>query len=230
MHYPQQVHDSIAALSELPYFLSVDRSSPPSRPRGLGQAGLSLPAFVGGMARSILTGTTEGAADTEQSVGMPGSRTANKSAPRQPQALSTVSTAVVTQVSPQISPVMTQQQSSPGATVGADPTQFMPGGLSAETAMTPYGGYGMPGFPSNQSGISPMQPYTYGAGGRAVAIDPSTGQPITGGYVPARGALTAPVSIGAATAGLPWLPLALIGGVAALAFLLPRAKKKKASR
>lgn len=231
MHYPQQATDSLATLSELPYFLPVGRSSPSGpRRQGLGQAGLALPAFVGSMARTILGGTTEGAADTDQSAGMPGSRATNKSAPRQPQSLSTVSTAVVTQVSPQISPVMTQQQSSPGATVGADPTQFMPGGLSAEQAITPYGGYGMPGFPTNTPGISPMQPYTYGAGGQPVAIDPGTGRPITGGYVtPARGALTAPVNIGAATAGIPWLPIALIGGVAALAFFLPRRKRQKAA-
>jgi hypothetical protein len=50
---------------------------------------------------------------TDQSEGMPGSKTNNPSVPRQPSALTTVSTAVVTSISPQISPVMTMMQSSP---------------------------------------------------------------------------------------------------------------------
>lgn len=217
MQYAQTATDPLARLSELPYFPRAD----------LGQLPM-LPGIIAGAARSIFSAgeSTEGEASTDQSVGMPGSRTLSPSAPRQPTSLSTVSTAVVTQVSPQISPVMSQQQSSPGATVGADPTQFMPGGLSAEQAMTPYGSWGMPGFPTNQPGISPMQPYTYGPSGRAVALDPYTGGPITGGYVQPRAPVTAPVNIGASTAGIPWLPIVLVGGVAALALLLPKRRKK----
>ena len=165
---------------------------------------------------------------TDQSAGMPGSRTSSPSVPRQPSALTTVSTAVVTQVSPQISPVMTMQQSSPGAMVDASPMQFMPGGISADQAITPYGSAGMPGYPTNQAGISPYQPYTMDpATGEYVPIDPRTGQPITSSYLQAGGQYS-PVRIGAATmTDLPWIPIAIIGGVVALAFLLP--KRRKAS-
>jgi len=165
---------------------------------------------------------------TDQSAGMPGSRSSNPSVPRQPSALTTVSTAVVTQISPQISPVMTQQQSSPGATVGANPMQFMPGGLSADQAITPYGSAGAPGYPTNQAGISPYQPYTMDPStGQYVPIDPRTGEAITSSYLQAGGQYS-PVRIGAATmTDLPWIPIAIIGGVVALAFLLPKRRAPK---
>ena len=122
---------------------------------------------------------------------------------------------------------MTQQQSSPGATVGANPMQFMPGGLSADQAITPYGGYGAPGFPTNQTGISPMQPYTMDPlTGRYVPTDPYTGQPITQSYVQPGGGQYSPVSVGGSRmTDIPWIPIAIIGGVAALAFLIPKRKR-----
>ncbi len=216
MHYPQSNADALQHLSDLPYF---DRPGD-----GLGQymeaAMLAMQAYESSQ-------DEEGEASTDQSEGMPGSRTSSPSAPRQPSALTTVSTAVVTQVSPQISPVMTQQQSSPGATVGANPMQFMPGGLSADQAITPYGGYGAPGYPTNQTGISPLQPYTMDPmTGQYVPIDPMTGQPITQSYVQPGGGQYSPVSVGGSRmTDIPWIPIAIVGGVAALAFLLPKRKR-----
>lgn len=214
MHYPQTNDDALQHLSDLPYF---DRPGD-----GLGQY---MEAAM--LAMQAYEGSQEGEASTDQSEGMPGSRTSNPSAPRQPSALTTVSTAVVTQVSPQISPVMTQQQSSPGATVGANPMQFMPGGLSADQAITPYGGYGAPGFPTNQSGISPLQPYTMDPmTGQYVPTNPYTGQPITQSYVQPGGGQYSPVSVGGSRmTDIPWIPIAIVGGVAALAFLLPKRKR-----
>lgn len=218
MHYPQTNGDALRHLSDLPYF-----DHPGERPKsnGLGQY---MEAAM--LAMQAYEGSQEGEASTDQSAGMPGSKTNSPSAPRQPTALSTISTAVVTQVSPQISPVMTQQQSSPGATVGANPTQFMPGGLSADQAITPYGGYGAPGFPTNQAGISPMQPYTMDPyTGQYVPTDPYTGQPITSSYQQAGGQYS-PVSVGGSRMmDIPWIPIAIVGGVAALAFLLPKRKR-----
>lgn len=217
MHYATTNRDALAHLSELPYF---------DKPGQLGQwseaAIMAYKAY-----QDSQKDDSEGAATTDQSGGMPGSRTSNPSAPRQPSALSTVSTAVVTQVSPQISPVMTQQQSSPGATVGANPTQFMPGGLSADQAMTPYGNYGMPGFPTNQPGISPMQPYTMDPRtGEYIAIDPRTGQPIQTSYVQPGGGQYSPVSVGGASmTDFPWIPVAIVGGVVGLALLWPKRKR-----
>ncbi|NIT36960.1 MAG: hypothetical protein GTN49_10765 [candidate division Zixibacteria bacterium] len=208
MHYAQTPRDALEHLSELPYF---------DRPGGrqLGQWMEMAGAFM------------EGLANTDQSAGMPGSREENKSVPRQPSALTTVSTAVVTQVSPQISPVMSQQQSSPGATVGANPTQFMPGGLSADQAITPYGSPGMPGYPTNQAGISPYQPYTMDpATGQYVPIDPATGQAITSGFVQPGGGQYSPVSVGGASmTDIPWIPIAIVGGVVGLALLWPKRKR-----
>lgn len=215
MHYPQTNRDALQHLSELPYFETPGDG-------GLGQymeaAMLAMEAYEGSQEGE------GGGADTNTSEGMPGS---NQSAPRQPSALTTVSTAIVTQVSPQISPVMTQQQSSPGATVGANPMQFMPGGLSADQAITPYGGYGAEGFPTNQPGISPLQPYTMDPRtGEYIPIDPRTGQPLTGGFTAPGGGQYSPVSVGGASmTDIPWIPIALVGGVVALAFFLPKRKR-----
>lgn len=53
-----------------------------------------------------------------------------------------------TQVSPQISPVMTQQQDSAGASVSANPSQYAPGGQqAAPSAAAPYGGSSAPSIP-----------------------------------------------------------------------------------
>jgi hypothetical protein len=122
---------------------------------------------------------------------------------------------------------MTQQQSSPGATVGANPMQFMPGGLSADTAISPFGNYADPAMPGSTPGISPYQPYTYGAGGY-VPIDPVTGQPITSGYLDSSGGQYSPVSVGGSTMqDLPWIPIALVGGGIALALFLGMQKRKR---
>lgn len=217
MQYPQTNNDALAYLSELPYF---------DKPGQLGQWGMmAAEAFKAYQSRD----QEGGEADTDQSSGMPGSRgSGNASVPRQPSSMSTVSTAVVTQVSPQISPVMTQQQSSPGATVGANPMQFMPGGLSAEQAITPYGSPAGPGFPGSQPGISPYQPYTRDPNtGYARAIDPMTGQPINAGYVDTRGGgAYSPVSVGGSSmTDIPWIPIAVVGGVVALAVLWPKRKR-----
>jgi hypothetical protein len=207
MQYAQTPRDSLEHLSYMPVFDT-----------GLGQymeaAMLAMNAMDDG-----------GGADTKQSEGMPGSE---QSVPRQPSSMNTVSTAVVTQISPQISPVMTQQQSSPGATVGANPMQFMPGGLSADTAISPYGNYADPAMPGSTPGISPYQPYSYDPYSGYVPIDPVTGQPITGGYLPAGGNIySQPSAIGGAVQDLPWIPLALVGGGIALAFFLTKRKGRQ---
>lgn len=225
MQYPQSSNDALAYLSELPYF---------DKPGQLGQWGELVGFAAKGAMESYANSQddSQGAADTDQSSGMPGSRgSGNASVPRQPSSMSTVSTAVVTQVSPQISPVMTQQQSSPGATVGANPMQFMPGGLSAEQAITPYGSPAGGGFPGSQPGISPYQPYTRDPNtGYAVPVD-QYGQPINAGYVDTRGGgAYSPVSVGGSRmTDIPWIPIAIVGGVAALAFLWPKRNRKRAA-
>lgn len=211
MHYPQTARDALNHLSELPYF---------DKPGGdLGQWVEAGMLIAGEM--------MDGGTDTKQSPDMPGG---NQGVPRQPSSLTSVSTAIVTQISPQISPVMTQQQSSPGATVGANPLQFMPGGLSADQALTPYGNQAAPGFPTNQAGISPYQPYSRDASGAAYPLD-QYGMPITTGYTSPGGGAYSPVSVGAASmTDIPWIPIAVIGGVVALAFLLPKRRGTKIRR
>lgn len=203
MHYPQTAHDALNHLSELPYF---------------DQPGENLGQWV--EAGMLIAGELmDGGTDTKQSGDMPGS---NQGVPRQPSSLTSVSTAIVTQISPQISPVMTQQQSSPGATVGANPLQFMPGGLSADQALTPYGNQAAPGFPTNEAGISPYQPYSRDASGAPYALD-QYGMPITTGYTSPGGGAYSPVSVGGSKmTDIPWIPIAIVGGVVALAFLLPK--------
>ena len=215
MHYPQTNADALQHLSDLPYF---DRPG-----QQLGQYAEAAMALYGAYSES----QEEGEADTDQSAGMPGSREESKSVPRQPSALTTVSTAVVTQISPQISPVMTQQQSSPGATVGANPMQFMPGGLSADQAITPYGSPAGTGTPGTTPGISPYQPYGVDpATGQYVPIDPATGAPITQAFTMPGGGQYSPVSVGGSRmTDIPWIPIAIVGGVAALAFLWPKRKR-----
>jgi len=217
MHYAPQPGNALGHLSYLPEF-----DAP-----GLGQWGELAKFAIGGAKQAYDNSQDDTTANTDQSAGMPGSRSSNKSVPRQPSALSTISTAVVTQVSPQISPVMTQQQSSPGATVGANPTQFMPGGLSADQAISPYGGYAAPGMPGASPGISPFQPYTRDPrSGGYTAIDPRTGQPINAGYLDSSGGQYSPVSVGGASmTDIPWIPIAIVGGGVALALFLRKRKK-----
>jgi hypothetical protein len=214
MHYPQTPVDTLARHSTHPAF----------------DEGLSAAWVPIAMAAAQAMQSKDKSASTDQSSGMPGSQSENPSVPRQPSALSTVSTAVVTQVSPQISPVMTMQQSSPGATVGANPTQFMPGGLSADQAITPFGNQAAPGFPTNQSGISPYQPYTRDpATGQYVPIDPRTGQPIQSSYMDTRGeAAYSPVTVGQSRmTDVPWIPIAIVGGGVVLALMLTRKKRAR---
>lgn len=212
MNYAQRPVDDLAMLSWMPEF---------DTGQNLGQyAAAAMAAYELYQSSQEDEGTS-----TDQSEGMPGSRTDNPSVPRQPSALTTVSTAVVTSISPQISPVMTMMQSSPGSMVDANPMQFMPGGISADQAITPYGNQAAPGFPTNQAGISPYQPYTMDpATGQYVPIDPTTGQPITSSYLQAGGQYS-PVRIGAASmTDIPWIPIAIIGGAVGLAFFLRKRK------
>jgi len=212
MNYAQRPVDDLAMLSWMPAF---------DTGQNLGQymeaAMLAMQAYE--------SSQDEEGTSTDQSEGMPGSRTSSPSVPRQPSALTTVSTAVVTSISPQISPVMSMIQSSPGSMVDANPMQFMPGGISADQAITPYGNQAAPGFPTNQAGISPYQPYTMDpATGQYVPIDPMTGQPITSSYLQAGGQYS-PVRIGAASmTDIPWIPIAIVGGAVGLAFFLRKRK------
>jgi len=173
----------------------------------------------------------EGAAETEQSEGMPGRE---QSSPRQPSAVTTVSPTIQASISPMISPVMSQVQSSPGTSIGANPMQYMPGGMTAEgggSAVSPYGNYAAPGMPSGMpgqpsgSGFQPQMPYT---------LDPATGQyrPLSAQEFMARttaGGAGSPVTVGtSAFTEIPWIPIAIVGGVAALALLWPRRQRKAA--
>jgi len=215
MNFNQRPVDDLAMLSWMPAF---------DTGQNLGQyAAAAMTAYE--MYKSSQDDAGDSTADTDQSAGMPGSREESKSVPRQPSALTTVSTAVVTSISPQISPVMSMIQSSPGAMVDANPMQFMPGGISADQAITPYGSQAAPGFPTNQEGISPYQPYTMDpATGQYVPIDPATGQPITSSYLQAGGQYS-PVRIGAASmTDIPWIPIAIIGAGVGLAFFLRKRK------
>ena len=182
-------------------------------------SGLGWWQTAAAVAADYMTKRSGGTSTAPQGANTPGSE---PSVPRQPSSLSTVSTAVVTQVSPQISPTMSQQQSSPGATVGANPVQYMPGGLSAEQSVTPFGNYGMPGFPTNQAGISPLQPY---------GMDPMTGQyyPLSSEQMMRGGGAYSPVSVGGSRmTDIPWLPIALIAGGAGLIWVATRRRKKRA--
>ena len=212
MNFAQRPVDELAMLSWMPAF---------DTGQNLGQYAEAAMAAYSMYEQS----QEEEGTSTDQSEGMPGSKTNNPSVPRQPSALTTVSTAVVTSISPQISPVMTMMQSSPGAMVDANPMQFMPGGISADQAITPYGSQASPGFPTNQAGISPYQPYTMDpATGQYVPIDPTTGQPITSSYLQAGGQYS-PVRIGAAAmTDIPWIPIAIVGGAVGLAFFLRKRK------
>lgn len=81
-----------------------------------------------------------------------------------------ISPAIQTRISPQISPVFTQMQSSPGAGVVASPQQIAPGGQAAGgqpgAMMAPQPDYGYAPAPSPYGGPLPgaMQP-TRGAAG-----------------------------------------------------------------
>lgn len=124
-----------------------------------------------------------------------------------------VSPAIQTRISPQISPTMTQIQSSPGAGVMAAPQQYMPGG---QAATTPFG------VPGAEGGMLPMQPQPYGAP-MPYGAAPSPYMPgaVPGALQPTRG-----------LAGINWTPIAVAGiaAIAAMAILRrPRKRKVTAS-
>lgn len=99
----------------------------------LTRKGSSPPGCPSG-ARSVGTGKYGTGLDTTswRDCEMPAPRAAPPPPPP-PAPIITVSPAIQTQVSPQISPVMTQQQASPGASVQAQPIST-PGGQRATTA------------------------------------------------------------------------------------------------
>lgn len=105
-----------------------------------------------------------------------------------------VSPTLQTRISPQISPTMTQIQSSPGAGVMAAPQQVMPGGM---TASTPFGVPGEPGAPA------PMQPQY----GYSPAPSPFPAGAVPGALQPTRG-----------LQGINWTPI-IVAGVVAVAAL-----------
>lgn len=120
-----------------------------------------------------------------------------------------VSPAIQTRISPQISPTMTQIQSSPGAGVMAAPQQYMPGGQTAVTPMgvpgAEYGGYGSPlspyGAPTSPYG---MPPSPYAPGAMPTALQPTRG-----------------------LAGINWTPIVIAGvaGIVALGIFGRRRKR-----
>lgn len=217
MHFAQTQHDPLAHLSDLPYY---DNNT-------LGQwqaaaAAMAMDAYQESQKEDEggATGTS-----TPGGTGMPGDE---PSVPRQPSSVATVSPTFQTSISPMISPVMTQQMASPGASVGANPMQYMPGGMSAETGMSPYGNFAAPGMPGAIPGISPMQPYD---------IDPMTGayRPYGSGpgqYDPTTMTTTrtqaSPVSVGGGQrmTDIPWIPIAIVGGGVALALMFGKRRQQ----
>ena len=156
---------------------------------------------------------TDAAADPN----MPGG---NPSVPRQPSAVTTVSPAIQTTISPQISPTMVQQQDSPGASVGASPMQYMPGGQSADTGTTMPGNWGAPGMPGTTDGVNPLQPYGRDPySGEAYAYGPGPGQ------VPYPDVMQASPSPWAGLAAFPWTPLVLVGGGLAAMWMFTKRKR-----
>ena len=210
MHYAQTTRDPLAHLSE----------------QGIGfwQAAAAVAAErLMDRTKSGQPGVDTGGASGARGADLPGTE---QSSPRQPSAVTTVSPAIQASISPQISPTMVQQQSSPGATVGASPVQYMPGGLQADTGVTPAGSYGMPGFPEVSPGVRPQQPYQF---------DPSTGyympSPMPAAFPGSQymqpGGAGSPVSIGPARmTDIPWLPIALVGGGIAVAMLLRNRRRR----
>lgn len=117
-----------------------------------------------------------------------------------------VSPTLQTRISPQISPAMTQIQSSPGAGVMAAPQQYMPGGQTATTPMATAPGSVLPSS-QPQYGYSP-QPYGapvpyMGPGGVPTALQPTRG-----------------------LAGINWTPV-IIAGVAGVVALSVFGRRRK---
>ncbi len=117
-----------------------------------------------------------------------------------------VSPNLQTLISPQISPTITQIQSSPGAGVMAAPQQYMPGGQTATTPMGVPGGEPgsmLPAAPMEPAYMAPPSPYPTGA--LPTALQPTRG-----------------------LAGINWTPI-IIAGVAAIAAMaiLRRPRKRR---
>ena len=147
---------------------------------------------------------------------MPGGE---QSVPRQPGAVTTVSPAIQTTISPQISPTMVQQQDSPGASVGASPMQYMPGGQQADTGTTAYGGWGDPGSPGVDP-VSPLQPYGRDQYGTAFPYGSGPGQ------YPYPDVMQQSPSPWAGLAAFPWTPLVLVGGGLAAMWMFTQRKRR----
>ena len=210
MHYAQQRNDPLEHLSDLPYY-----GSPLGQYYEMAKAGYDLYKEQD-KSKGDTTNTS-----TPGGTGMPGDE---PSVPRQPSSVTTVSPTFQTQISPMISPVMTQLQASPGATVGASPMQYMPGGMSAEQAISPYGNWAAPGMPGSTPGIAPTQPYTF---------DPATGTyqpmpPAPGDMIyRTTGGTGGPTTFGTTTMqDLPWIPILLVGGGVALALFMGKKKRR----
>jgi len=132
-----------------------------------------------------------------------------------------VSPTFQTQISPQISPVFSQMQASPGATQAATTTQYQPGGMSAEgggavaapAPMSPYG----PSFPDFGS----TGPTKYG-GLPVSALDPVQFTDIR--EFPTAGSLIRDIRESEPFNWTPvyWLGGAALVGVMALAFMKQR--------
>lgn len=162
----------------------------------------------------------DGAQDTgaDGAQQMPGG---NPSVPKQPSAVNTVSPAIQTTISPQISPTMVQNQSSPGASVAANPMQYMPGGQSAETGVSPYGNYAAPGYPGTTPGVNPLQPYGVDPYGMAYPYGPGPGQ------TPFPDRVVQSPSPWAPLAAMPWTTLALVGGGLAAMWMYTKNKRRR---
>lgn len=93
----------------------------------------------------------------EAPPGAPGPPGAGPGAPSVPGGGTQVSPTIQTRISPQISPVMTQMQASPGAAVQAAPTMY-PGG--PQTATVPMGVPGMPLPPMGPPQTVPQYGYS----------------------------------------------------------------------
>jgi len=186
----------------------------PLSSQSLGQWAAAAMLAADALSSDDSSGTqTDAAADPN----MPGG---NPSVPRQPSAVTTVSPAIQVAVSPQISPTMVMQQDSPGASVGASPMQYMPGGQSADTGTTMPGNWGAPGMPGTSDGVNPLQPY-----GR----DPNTGYAFPYGDGPGQysfpDVLQQSPSPWAGLAAFPWTPLVLVGGGLAALYIFTKRKR-----
>ncbi len=177
---------------------------------GVGELGF-ITELIGAAAAPFLPGAT--GAPTGGTV--PGGPTTGMQPPGS--GGTAVSPVFQTQISPQISPVFQQTQSSPGATQAATATQYMPGGMYGEGGSAPSAppvganthGYG-PSFPDYGSN-PPYKP-----GGLPVSpLDPVHLTDIR--HMPTAGGEIAKIN-----QSLPfnWTPVYIIGGLTAAGLLV----------